>query len=218
MTPSQKGTIAAGLFGAVHLAIVVGGFAVLRSPAGEPSPVAARPATLAPSTANVVAPSATPNAAPAVAPAAAPTAAPQVKTEKDAAPVRQLRAPAERKAALAFLTDLSRGEFSSAHARLSFEARKVSPEKKFAKSFRPLSTAGLQQVTWTSVKQQRGVAAYMPEVGYTKTPAVTALTGTMSTSTAGTLEIELHFVESSNGWQVQYFRYKALKPLKTAAR
>lgn len=201
MTPSQKGIIAAGIFGVVHAAIVAGGLAVLKNAPTAPAAVA-QPAVPAPVSA----------------PAAAPVAVPQVEPKTQAPPVRQLRAPQERKAALAFLSDVSRGEFSKAHERLSFDARRVSPEKKFARSFRPLSTAGLQQVTWTSVKQQRGTAAYRPEVGYTKTPAVTGLTGTVSTSGGGTLEIEMHLVENAGGWQVQYFRYKTLKPVKTAAR
>lgn len=193
MQPGTKGLIAATAFALVHAGIIAAGAAVI---AAEPG-ATAKPVTAPVTSAAKVA------AAPAIAPAPAAPAEP--------------RALDERRSALTFLSHLANGEHDTGYGMLARETRDGTSLKTFEKAFAPISTLGLQQVTWSKITERRAQTSYTPATGYTKSPAITALEGTAS-SKSGPVRVEFTLVDSPEGWKIQHFRFKKERSVKTASR
>lgn len=199
MNSNFKGPLAITLLVAAHVGLVAGGFAFVSS-LPKPAPIAATPSVAAAETATP------PPAAAEPAPAAKPTV--------------ELPAPEQRRQAMAFLLEISKGDYVAARAMMTDETRRSTGAKKFKRTVEPLTWARMSQVSWQKIKTHVDRGEVLP--ASTPPPIVgTDLIGTIVTADSK-VSIDLGLVVVGGQWKISRFSFDGPLPdrapdLKTAS-
>ncbi|MGQ0672395.1 MAG: hypothetical protein ACT4N2_05880 [Hyphomicrobium sp.] len=200
MNPNYKGPLAISLLVAAHMGLAFGGYALVSS-LPTPAPVAAEPTVAAPETAAI--------------------ATPQSKPAPTPKPVAEIPAPEQRRQAMAFLTEISKGDYVAARAMMTDEARRTNGAKKFKRTVEPLTWAQLRQVSWQKIKTHVQQDDDLP--ASTPPPVIaTDLNGTMVTADSN-VKIELGLVAVGGEWKISRFSFDGPLPdrapdLRTASK